>query len=493
MARRPRTSNIAIDLGQGGVAAIKVRRGASTAVLNSLLVQRPAEVSFDDPESFGRWLGDHLTASGIGRGAATFVLDRNAVSIRQLDLPSTDPSELVEMVRLALERELPIDTEGAAIDFVPLDTQENSTRVQAVAVPRVELDRIASIASAAGVTVRSVTLRCLGAANIVTQSRVFDEGVLIVDVSHDRLEVALSYRGELVFSRGIGLNQDGAGAASLEQLTVEVRRSWLSYRVSGGEVESPVVVVIGGENPDHLVEELAEATGLEAIAFTGGAAVRSHASMKDVWPLVGVLSGGPEHINLAAPRKVRNRAARNRQMALSILGVAIVAGGIGWSVGSRQLAALEAKTTDLNTKANGTLQEHLRFMRDGFLRTHLEEWRGVRPDWLEHLLAVTPRNSTPKHLVFEDFSGVLDADPTVMDQKGVWTTPASVQLTLEGEAASRATAFALRDHFVADRRYTLKTGGADQTGGSVLAFPFRFSLRSEALEPGELSSEDGAP
>ena len=78
-----------------------------------------------------------------------------------------------------------------------------------------------------------------------------------------------------------------------------------------------------------------------------------------------------------------------------------------------------------------------------------------------------------------------------MDQKGVWTTPASVQLTLEGEAASRATAFALRDHFVADRRYTLKTGGADQTGGSVLAFPFRFSLRSEALEPGELSSEDG--
>lgn len=492
MARRWRTSNIAIDLGRDGIAAIKVRRGASMAVLKTLRVRRPADVPLEDPEAFGRWLGEHLTKSGIGRGMATFVLDRNAVSIRQLDLPSTDPSELVEMVRLALERELPIDTEGAAIDFVAIEADDHSTRVQAVAVPRTELERIASIASAAGVTVEAVTLRCLGAADLIAQSHGIEDGVLIVDVSHDRLEVALSYRGRLVFSRGIGLNEDvTTGAANLEQLTVEVRRSWLSYRVSGGEVESPVVVVIGGEDPAHLVREFAEATGLEAIAFKGSEVIRAFAPMTDVWPLVGVLSGAKEQINLAAPRKVRNRAERNRQMALSLLGVAIIAGGIGWSIGVRQLASLEATAADLNSKANGTLQEHLRFKRDGFLRRHLEEWRGVHPDWLEHLLAVAPRDSTPNHLVFEGFSGVLEAEPTSMDRSGSWTTPASVRLTLEGEAASRATAFAFRDHFVADPRYTLRTGGADQTGGSVLLFPFHFSLRSDALEPTDSTVKDG--
>ena len=87
MGRRRDISNIAIDIGRDGVAAAKIRRGATTIITNTMLLRRPADVPLDKPEVFGRWLGKALTASGIGCGRAAFVLDRNAVSIRQLELP----------------------------------------------------------------------------------------------------------------------------------------------------------------------------------------------------------------------------------------------------------------------------------------------------------------------------------------------------------------------------------------------------------------------
>ena len=491
MGRRRDMSNIAIDIGRDGVAAVKIRRGATTIITNTMLLRRPADVPLDKPEVFGRWLGEALTASGIGCGRAAFVLDRNAVSIRQFELPSADSNELVGMVRIALERDLPIDTEDAVIDFSILEENDGVTRVQAIAVPRAELERIQAIAHAAGVKVGAVTLRCLGATEMVQRTFSGDDGVLVVDVTSDSLEVALSRRGELLFSRGIQLNEEDRDPTTIEQLTVEVRRSWLSYRVAGGEAEAPVAVVVGGEDTGRLVEEIAEATGLETVAFAGDRSCRAHGKMSGIWPLVGALSNERESINLAAPREAVSRSVRNRQQALATLGAVIIATGIGWSIGERQFATLQATADDLGSQANSALAGHLRFKRDGFLLSHLEAWRGVRPDWLEHMLVVVPQSSSPQNVVLKDFMGSIDVPQTLMDRSGTWTTRALVQLAVEGEADSRATAFELRDQFVADPRYALRTGGADQAGGSMLAFPFRYSLRSEVLEPNKPGLEGG--
>lgn len=490
MARSRRTLNLAIDLGRDVVRAVRLRRGSIVQVTATLVERRPESVLPDDPTAFGRWLGNALSTSGVGTGIAMFSLDRNAVSIKRFELPTEDPAELPQMVRIAFERELPIDGGDAIIDFTLLGMEDGTSIVQAVAVPRVEVERIEAIALAAGVRVGAITVRCLGAAAIVEQTFGGDEGVLVVDVTGDGLEIALARYGELLFSRGVEIAGPIDGTPGIEQLTVETRRSWLSYRVSSGKGHAPIAVVLGGEEPDRLADDIAAATGLETGVFTGDVRFHARSEMSGLWPLVGLLCDDGEPIDLASPRKAPDRAAHMRQKVLAVLGVVVIAAGIGWSVGSKQLASIEAKGLDLQSKANGTLQEQLRSKRDTFLAAHLRAWREVRPDWLEHLRAVSGPGSELDSVVLNEFTGAILADPTMIDSKGEWLTPASIRLSIEGVADSRPTAFLLRDRFVADPRYSLRTSGADQAGGSPDEFPFRFSLRSEFMDPD--SAEDNA-
>jgi hypothetical protein len=226
--------------------------------------------------------------------------------------------------------------------------------VQAVAVPRREIENIEKVAQAAGLVVASITLRCLGAAALAETIVQGEDGILVVDVTGEGLEIALSRHGELLFSRGVSMVGPDGSPPDAEQLTVETRRSWLSYRVSRGEAEAPQVIVLGGAKSDSLVERIAEGTGLSVQPFTAGEVFKPAKNMTGAWPLVGLLSASDtmEPINLAAPRTAPDRAARARQRILAFVGGMIVVAGIGWSIGSAQFRALETALVESSIVSN---------------------------------------------------------------------------------------------------------------------------------------------
>ena len=483
--RRTRDVELAVDLGQRAVRAVRIRSGRQTKVLATLFERRPESVPSDDPVATGRWLRAALQSGGLGSGAAVFALDRDIVSIKRLELPTADPDELPEMVRMAIERDLPIEAADAVIDFMPIEHSTTSTVVQAVAVPRREIENIEKVAQAAGLVVASITLRCLGAAALAETIVQGEDGILVVDVTGEGLEIALSRHGELLFSRGVSMVGPNGSPPDAEQLTVETRRSWLSYRVSRGEAEAPQVIVLGGAKSDSLVERIAEGTSLSVQPFTAGEVFKPAKNMTGAWPLVGLLSASDtmEPINLAAPRTAPDRAARARQRILAFVGGMIVVAGIGWSIGSAQFRALETTADDLLSKANGARGEFYRFKRDQLRAKHLEEWRSLRPDWLEHLLAVTSPHLNEETVVLDQFGGAILAEPTTYNSAGEWETIASTRISVEGKAESREIAFQLRDDLVGDPRYTLRTTGADAEGSGKRGFPFRFAIKSELLDP----------
>lgn len=484
MARR---ITLAIDIGHRLIRAAQVRPGRPgrpARVVATIFERLPEDLAEDDAEGVGRCLARAMDTAGMSRGSAVFALDRSITSFKRLTLPTQNPDELPDMVRIAVERDLPIDADEAVIDFTVVGREDASTVVESVTVPSREVDRIREIAAAAGLTVGRVAPRCHGALRLADAT----DPTLVVDVTGEGLELVLAVDGTIPWSRGVEIEGPDGGPPTADQLIPETRRSWISYRLSSDEAESPRLLVLGGEQIENSIGAVAEATGLEASRFMGDRRVVPDADMRGVWPLVGLLLSAPLSavVDLASPRQPPDIAARWRQRGLALAGLAIVAAGIGWTVGSRELNTIRELADDLQGKASSANKEHLRFKRDDLRVDHLEAWVDVRPDWLEQLMVVSEPGMRRGGAVLDEFGGVLQGGEVDYDDRGkTFSASATVRLAVEGEAATQVVAASVRDDLVGDDRYVLRNTGSESRGGRRLPFPFAFSMRSDALDPGD--------
>ena len=466
MVRITRQPTLAIDLGREIVRAVRVKRGRSLVVTGTLLERLPETVERDDASSVGLWLKDQLQKLGVNGGAAVFVLERDIVSIRRVEVPSTDPDELPDMVRMSIEKDLPIDAEDAIIDYIPIHEEGHSTIVHAVAISRRDVNHIHMVAAAAGLDVGGITLRCLGSTYLAGRSEKSSDGVLAIDVTGEGLEFIVCNDHELLFSRGVGMQGEQGAPPDAEQLSVETRRSWLSYRVSRGDIEAPHAIVLGGEHADKIVEKIQENTGLTTKAYTGDNLIQGAGNMRGIWPLAGVLSsmGEVEQINLNDPRAAPDRAARSRQRSLIMTGIVVITAGFGWTLGNMQFTSFSESARELESKARGATAEYHDFRRREYRIEHLETWQSIRPDWLEHLRVVTTPERGNNSIVLESFAGTLEVEATDFDKVKGFSIPARSRLVIEGDGQTQGIVFGLRKIMVEDPRYTIRTIGADAQG-----------------------------
>lgn len=479
--RRP---NLAIDLGQRYLRAVQVARGSGrrVRVVASLFERLPEDCDGAPPNVIGRRLADGLRRAGLASGPAVFAVARSALSIKRIELPPAHADELPEMVHLAVERDLPIEAADAIMDFTVVESRSDGLSVDVFVASAREIERIRAVADAAGIPVARIVPRCHGAVRFVDGS----EPSLLVDVTGEGLELTLVDDGVQIWSRGVAIAGSADGPPTADLLVPETRRRWVSYRLTDNEIQDPHLVVFGGERVADCHEAIGEATGLDAVRFTGDGLVETDHDMQGIWPLVGLLLPTPADriVDLAHPRRMPDLAARWRQRILAAIGLAIVSIGLGWTVGNRGFDELAMQVADLRDKANPALDEHLRFKRDRLRIGHLEAWTSVRPDWLEHLaVAVEPR-SEGRPIVFDEFGGALAVQAPVFAKPDRFTVDAAVRLTVEGEAERRAEAASIRQWLVEDDRYVLRNTTADTSSGRRYRFPFAFILDSRILDPG---------
>lgn len=457
----------------------------------SLFERVPEDQDGATPEALGRRLAEGLRRAGLAPGPAIFAVPRSALSIKRIELPPANPDELPEMVHLAVERDLPIEAADAVMDFTVVEARPDGLSVDVVVASSREIERIRDVALAANIPVARISPRCHGAVRFVDGA----EPSLLVDVTGEGLELTLVDDGVQIWSRGVAIAGSADGPPTADRLVPETRRSWVSYRLTDNEIQDPHLVVFGGERVADCYEAIGEATGLDAVRFTGDGLVETDRDMQGIWPLVGLLlpTARDRVVDLASPRRTPDIAARWRQRALAAIGLAIVSIGIGWTFGNRGLEDLSMRVASLRDKANPALDEHLRFKRDRLRVGHLEAWNTVRPDWLEHLtVAVTPR-ADGLAVVFDEFGGALAVQDPVFKKPDRFTVDSSIRLTVEGEAERRDEAASVRQWLVEDDRYVLRNTTADTSGGRRYRFPFAFILDSQILDPGpEIEAVDEA-
>ena len=163
-----------------------------------------------------------------------FVLGLPIASVlaQRFRLPTIDPAEFPEMIRIQIEKALPFSTEEVTTDFELIEQNENESVVSAVAIRNEELAQIAAPLLKHGYIPRQVTVYASQRASTYAPK---GNAVLIYPEGQS-LVYAMTENGKLSLARTF---ESGNG----EQLQIELPQLRLSAELQGINVSAPSVLL----------------------------------------------------------------------------------------------------------------------------------------------------------------------------------------------------------------------------------------------------------
>ncbi|MFO0827953.1 MAG: hypothetical protein U0572_07350 [Phycisphaerales bacterium] len=476
---------IAIDVGEHEMRAVEVRFGRGTTIVaRALTASLASDVDPENAEERGRQLGDALRRAGFPTsGDAVVLLDRGEASLRRVELPTDDDTELPEMARLAAQRETPAEAGPLVVDAIPRERLAASMVALAAAAPERLVNRCVRTATVAGFKPLQCTLATFGIAWLLREREHEGTVTIAFDCAGDTIEFVVVRDGEIVHSRGARVDP----SAGAEALATEAKRSWMSWRLSDPDVTVGAAVLFGDEAAHAAATEaLGKSLGAPLVRFDAPSAIGvdggvDRSALDRAWPLIGVLleaGTGEETINFVAPRKAPDLAARRRSRVLMALGAVTVCALLGWTAGRQSWRSFLSDVAEKKETASAALPKHTRFKRDQARLAHLTTWESARPDWLDHLRFLAGFADDSNKVVLDSWTGTLEVSDVQLSRDGKWSVAHEIKIVLEGEAKDRAIADGLRDALVDNAHYSLTSTGPDTEGGRRLRSPFSYVLRS---------------
>lgn len=490
-------STMAIDITRRRFRAVEVSRSGQVLRIERVLVHDvPDRLDLADAVAVGEWMGATLTRHGFRRGRVTIAMSREHVSLKRITLPTVDPFELPDMVRLSMQRELPFDPADAVIDFVPAESVDGKTTVLAAAMQRSLVDHMGALARAAGLRIDRISLRCMGVSallrTLVDESDRAGNAWLGVDVTEDGVELSVLTEDGIRFSRAAEVPRAVSDADFVEGVITETKRSWMSYRIVEDAPAISGGFVFGDRRfTKSIHDSLADLMGVkvEPVHTHPRIDASSH-DLAGTWPLAGLLlepAIGARSFDFQSPRRPPDRAARVRQRALAAAGIVIVLFAGLYAMGFSHIRALKATRDSLANQISAEDDDFYRYQRDRARLDHLEQWLATRINWLAHLRAVQQRLPGPDVLVLDEWSASL-RDPRIEFDRNArgterWRAPIDIQISLAGEAKSQMIIDSLRESFVESREYTAAPVGPDSQSGRRYPHSFKLALRSSSTSP----------
>ncbi len=496
---------IAIDLGRQRLRAVEAGLGAGSLRVRRVLVEPvPEDLDRDDATAMGRWAGRELSRARFPKAAATFAVSREHVVMKRITLRTTEADELPDMARLALGRDLPFDADDAVIDFVAVSGGASSTEVLAVAVPRQVLTFIRQMATAAGLDIVRISLRNMGTAALIGSLQHKDRaetpgfGVLVVDITGERVEFSVVVDGVIRFSRAGDLPSLDEPDRIAEAVITETRRTWMSYRIVGDSNDVRRAVVMGDRAiSEQVAGSISEILAVETDVLAEHPLVDTdRLQMDSVWPLAGLLLEpqlGVESIDFQRPRRPPDIAGRRRRRVLVAGGLAVVVLGGGVTAARFDLGNVRREVASLESQQKLLATSFVRYGRDLYRLAHLQQWETVDADWLGHFAYIVTLAPPPDRLVLDSATGSLQFDRVRFDRTSKrFSAPRQLRIVLEGEAVDRLTADSFRGSLVNTEAYEISTTGLDASSGRRLPFAFSYHLKTTDGSPPRPTVAGGA-
>ena len=165
----------------------------------------------------------------------------SSVMAQRFRLPSVDPAEFPDMIRLQIEKSLPFPADEVTSDFELIEQSENESVVSAIAISNDRLAEVASPLLDRGYIPRQVTVYAAQRASTYAPKG----NALLIYPEGEMLVYAMTENGKLSLARAIERNGD--------QLEIELPQLRLSAELQGIDASSPNVLL------DETCYELREA------------------------------------------------------------------------------------------------------------------------------------------------------------------------------------------------------------------------------------------
>src|SRR5438094_6171709 len=155
-----------------------------------------------------------------------------AVLAQRFRLPSVDPAEFPEMIRIQIEKVLPFSAEEVTTDFEVIEQDQNESVVSAVAIRNEQLAEIAAPLLDCGFIPRQVTVYAAQRASTYAPQG----NALLIYPEGETLVSAVTENGKLSFTRTFE-------SANGEELQLELPQLRLSAELQGINASFPNVLL----------------------------------------------------------------------------------------------------------------------------------------------------------------------------------------------------------------------------------------------------------
>ncbi|MGE4490140.1 MAG: hypothetical protein AB7E95_11420, partial [Kiritimatiellales bacterium] len=199
-------------------------------------------------------------------GVVTVSLPSVRLLMKMLELPSTDPDELREMVELQIDEISPFPVDQLTVSYEVFSRTENHSRVLAVAAPRKTVDALGDLFKQRNVYIRSLDAEVLAWWSLLAEhGKVHTEGraVLILE-EHTEFSLIISDDGIPVCIRSLELFHRFTDPAVMQEIAEEVGYTLLSLETSYGHRDIDGVFVWSeSEFPAGLCDLLRDKCGAD--------------------------------------------------------------------------------------------------------------------------------------------------------------------------------------------------------------------------------------
>jgi Tfp pilus assembly PilM family ATPase len=461
-----------------------------------------ASLATADPNGLsGKQIGGRLAAAMSGHlpGKVTTLVGvgRDHIQIKLLSLPPAPPEELPELVRFQAERELTALGADAALDFIPISGDaQTSNQVLAFALNPAGMTEAREVCEALGVETDRIEVRGCAAAAFASRASGIAAGAvaLIVNPLAEEADLAVQADDKVILLRTVRLPDISQTEGRQRALIGEIRRTIAAVRQQLTDRQVDKVIICGNEasigRSSNLAEDLNVTVALiDPVAQPPAGLSSTGVPPESLGRFAAVLGMAVSEVERRAPiidfahaRKqvVARRFSRVHALAAGVAGVVVL-----WfathlwqqiSAPTQKLAELQNQIRDAEAQANTykdvTAQAAV-----------IERWMATDVNWLDEL-EQTAKRVRPKPLSAKDFpvgnDNVLTQlriiRPTGVDASGG-------RLELQGVAKNSAAVKDLEDRLGDEKRRVIP--GLGKTDKTIPGYDWSFQLEVRVPRPDE--------
>jgi hypothetical protein len=455
-----------------------------------------------DAAAVGQALGDFLRQHEFAARDVVVGVPAKWLVARDREVPPAAPEQAAEILRLQAERSFSAELGELAFDYAGSSNASSPATVLLLAMPRARLDRVVTIAEAAGLDAVAVTPSTLALTDVPAggtplagaessgASPAAADG-LVLNVTPDAVELSARTGGTPRLLRHLGVrgpdlvSENGTRAAAFTALAAEIRRTlaMIPGGAPGGPPSARVLQLWDGAGlgdtsalAAQVGVEVKARPGVTALRVTGPAAAPAGDPGGRFAPAVALALAGadrkPELVDFLHPRLAppkRSQFGRREQWAAVAGGVLLLVALLFWL----DLRGKEGRLAELSGRRDKLAP--LVGTYDSIITrtTAANPWFDGRTPTLESLRELTA--------AFPDTDPIYVTTFTMTDP-GTPTDPAKLRVT--GRAPNDAAVLAVGDKLRANPKFSNVSAETRAAGGNsgevVFTFVCNYSGRGPA-------------